>query len=138
MKALNPYLNFNGNTEQAFNFYKSVFGGDFSNLQRFSNMPNHEKLSETDKNKIMHISLPLANGIVLMGSDTIKGMGRSLNSGNNFYLSIDTEGKDETDRLFNALAKDGEIQMPVQNTFWGSYMGMLTDAFGIQWIISNN
>lgn len=136
MRAINPYLNFPGNTEEAFNFYKGVFGGEFAMIQRFRDTPEKDKLPENVKDKIMHIALPLPNGNVLMGTDAMEEMGHPLKTGNNFYLSISTESKDEADRIYNALSEGGNAHMPMADVFWGSYFGMLTDRFGTQFMVS--
>lgn len=136
MIRTNPYLNFQGNTEEVFNFYKSVFGGEFSMLQRFKDTPGSDKLSNNEKEKIMHVSLPLGNGNLLMGSDALESMGQKLIAGNNFYISISAESKEETDKLFKGLSAGGKVEMPLQDTFWGAYFGMLTDKFGTRWMLS--
>jgi PhnB protein len=136
MKSINPYFNFLGNTEEAFNFYKSVFGGEFTTIQRYKDMPDSEKLSESDKKKIMHIAFPVGDGIVLMGSDYCEFMGYKFIEGNNISLVIDTESREDADKLFNGLSTGGKITMPISDTFWGAYYGMFVDKFGIQWMIS--
>lgn len=133
---INPYLNFAGNTEEVFNFYKSVFGGEFLALQRFSDTDAAGNIPEADKNKIMHIAFPLSEHTILMGTDSLESMGQKLNAGNNFYLSLDTETKEDADRIFSALGAGGVVEMPMQVTFWGSYYGSFRDKFGIQWMIS--
>ncbi len=142
MKSVNPYLNFNGNTEEAFNFYKSIFGGEFQAIQRLSDMPADEGLPPmpaSGKNKIIHISLPLGKGNVLMGSDVFEAFGHEKVQGNNVHLSLVAETKEEADKIFKALSADGgKITMPLADQFWGSYYGMLTDKFGIQWMMSFN
>ena len=137
MASVNTYLTFNGNCEEAFNFYKSVFGGDFAYIGRFGEMPEGDGYSvpEADKNKIMHVGLPIGNTI-LMGSDTGGDWAAKLIEGNNFSVSVNTESKEEADRIFNGLAAEGQITMPMENTFWGAYFGMLTDKFGIQWMVN--
>ena len=139
MATTNVYLNFNGNCEEAFNFYKSVFGGDFGYLGRFGEMPesNDYKVPEADKNKIMHVSLAIGNSI-LMGSDTGEEYGKSFVQGNNFSVSVTAASKKEADELFAGLAAGGQVTMPMNDTFWGDYFGMLTDKFGINWMISFN
>ncbi len=135
MKKIDSYICFVDTTEAAFNFYKSVFGGEFSALLRWKDMPDGEcpgMVSEADGEKIMHISLPVGGENVLMGNDVLAGMGPELVSGNNFSISISADDKEEADRLFNALSVDGQPSMPMDNTFWGSYFGMLTDKFGIK------
>lgn len=133
---MNPYLNFNGNSEEAFNFYKSVFGGEFSMLQRFKDTPEGDKLSPEDANKIMHIALPVGVN-TLMATDALESMGQKLVVGNNSHLSIHAESRAEADKLFAALAVGGKIEMPLMDMFWGSYFGMVDDKFGIKWMISH-
>lgn len=139
MATTNTYLNFNGNCEEAFNFYRSVFGGDFGYIGRFGDMPEDEnfKVPEADKKKVMHISLPIGSSI-LMGSDCGSEWSASFLQGNNFSVSITAQSKEEADRLFNGLAADGKVTMALDNTFWGDYFGMLTDKFGINWMMSFN
>lgn len=140
MPVINPYLNFPGNCEEAFNHYKSVFGGEFSYVGRYSEMPPdpNNPLPEKDKNLIMHISLPISNGNVLMGSDSGGEWAQHLSMGNNISISINASSKEEADRIFNALADGGEVTMPMDNTFWGDYFGMCKDRFGINWMMSFN
>lgn len=143
MATVNIYLTFNGNCEEAFNFYKSVFGGDFPYVGRFKDMPASEEhsgsVSDSDMGeRIMHISLPISNETVIMGSDTGGEWASSFQQGNNFSISINAESKEEADKLFNGLAEGGQITMPLNNTFWGDYFGMLTDKFGINWMMSFN
>jgi uncharacterized glyoxalase superfamily protein PhnB/uncharacterized protein YndB with AHSA1/START domain len=136
MAKVNPYLNFAGNTEEAFLFYKSVFGGEFLALQRFKDTPEAGKIPENEQDKIMHVALPIGNGNILMATDALESMGQKLTVGNNFSLSVDAESKEEADRLFNKLSEGGKPTMPMEQTFWGAYFGMLTDRFGIQWMVS--
>lgn len=138
---VNPYLTFKGNCEEAFNFYKTVFGGDFSYLGRFSEMPPQEgvkALPEEDKNKIMHVSLPISKETMLMGSDTGGEWAPKTVVGNNFSISVSVNSKEEADRIFNALSEGGKVTMPMEATFWGDYFGMFTDKFDINWMISYN
>jgi PhnB protein len=137
MTTVNTYLNFNGNCEEAFNFYKSVFGGEFTYIGRFGEMPEGDgyTVPEADKNKIMHVSLPIGN-TVLMGSDTGGDWAPTFVQGNNFSVSINTESKEEANRLFNQLSAGGQVGMPMEDTFWGAYFGMLTDKFGINWMVN--
>jgi PhnB protein len=135
MIVINPYLNFLGNTEEAFNFYKSVFGGEFAVLQRFKDTPAAGDVSPADLDKIMHIALPLSKTNVLMGTDAIESMG-ALTMGNNISLSVIAETDEEAEKLFNALAAGGQVTMPIAKMFWGDYFGMLTDKFGIKWMVS--
>lgn len=136
MITANPYFNFMGNTEEAFNFYKSVFGGRFTTFQRFKDVPGGEKMVEADQEKIMHISLPLGNGNTLMGTDALESMGQTLTIGNNFHVSISPESEAEADELFTKLSVGGQVTMPMDKAFWGAYFGMVTDKFGIQWMIN--
>jgi PhnB protein len=136
MTTINPYLNFMGNTEKAMNFYKSVFGGQFSIFQRFKDIPGGEKMSEDDQQKIMNISLPLRNGNVLMATDTLESMGQALNVGNNIHLAVSVESEKEADRIFKSLSDGGQIKLAMNKAFWGAYFGMLIDQFGIQWMVS--
>lgn len=139
MGAINPYLNFDGNCEAVFDFYKSVFGGEFAYKGRFGEMPGDhcEGLSEEDKNKIMHVSLPV-KGNILMGSDIMEGYGPPFVAGTNFSISITADSKQEADDLFAKLSAGGHPTMPMEATFWGDYFGMLVDKFGIGWMISFN
>ena len=139
MATTNTYLNFNGNCEAAFNFYKSVFGGEFAYIGRFGDMPTSEdyKVSAENQNQIMHVSLPIGNSI-LMGSDTGGEWAPTFVQGNNFSVSITADTKEEADKLFAELAKSGQITMPLADTFWGDYFGMLTDQYGVNWMMSYN
>ena len=134
MLALNPYLNFGGNCLTAFEFYKSVFGGEFAMVMRFDEMPPDQPSMGDEGNLIMHISFPIGKSI-LMGSDTPSAYG-PLVGGNNFSISIDADSMEEADRLFAGLSAGGNATMPMNKTFWGSYFGMLTDQFGVSWMIS--
>ncbi len=136
METVNPYLNFSGNTEAAFVFYKSVFGGEFRALVRFKDTPEADKLSASDKQKIMHVALPIGRGTILMGTDALESMGHRLTVGDNISLSVNVEGKPEADTLFGKLAAGGKVEMAMQDMFWGDYFGMLTDKFGIHWMIA--
>ena len=137
MATTNTYLNFNGNCEEAFNFYKSALGGEFGNISRFGEMPKSDdyKVPETDMSKIMHISLPVGTS-VLMGSDSCGDWAPTFVQGNNFSVSITPESKQEADTIFNALSEGGQITTPLHNTFWGAYFGMITDKFGINWMVN--
>ncbi|MDB5004324.1 MAG: hypothetical protein JWQ34_2549 [Mucilaginibacter sp.] len=136
MISINPYFNFMGNTEDAMNFYKSVFGGEFTAFQRFTDSPGHEKMPKNEQSKIMHVSLPMGPSNAIMATDTLESMGMELTIGNNFYLCVNTESKEETAKFFNKLAEDGQIEMPLNETFWGGYCGMCRDKFGLQWMIT--
>jgi PhnB protein len=134
MKAVNVTLLFDGEAEAAFNFYKSVFGGEFSNVQRLKDMPSPHPMSPEESEKILHMSFPIGNSVI-SGMDMPAGRG-TLNKGNNFMVAVDTESEEETDRAFKGLAEGGEVMMPVAHQFWGAYFGMLKDRFGIQWMLS--
>ncbi|QEH41233.1 VOC family protein [Chitinophaga sp. XS-30] len=136
MATVNPYLNFAGNTEEAFNFYKSVFGGEFSFLQRFKDTPHAGELPAEEQDKIMHIALPIGENMVLMATDTLKSMGQSVHPGDNMSLAISPDNREDTERYFNALADGGKVVMPLEDVFWGAYFGMLVDKFGIQWMVN--
>ncbi len=137
MANINPYLNFVGNTEEAFNFYKSVFGGEFATVMRFGETPGCDEMSiaEDEKDKIMHIALPIG-GNVLMATDMLESMGQKLETGNNFSIAIDAESKEEADKIFDGFAEGGKVEMPLADAFWGAYFGMLTDKFGIRWMVN--
>ena len=136
MVSINPYLNFDGTTEEAFNFYKSVFGGEFAMVMRWKDFPEPDKIPVSQHDKIMHISLPIGKNNMLMATDACESMGPGLTTGNNFNLLLNTENEEESQRIFKALSEGGEATMPLQKTFWGAYFGMLTDKFGIRWMIS--
>ena len=137
MAKLNPYLNFDGNAEEAFNFYKSVFGGEFKGgINRMGDAPGTENLSDEEKNRVMHIALPIAGGDMLMASDIIPSMGHKLVKGNNNYISLFPESREEADRLFNGLSAGGNIEMPLDDMFWGAYYGSFKDKFGVHWMIN--
>ena len=137
MTTVNTYLTFNGNCEEAFNFYKSVFGGEFEHIGKFKDMPENPEfpVAESDREKVMHVTLPIGNTL-LMGSDTGGEWAANFKQGNNFSVSINTDNKDEADRIFAKLSEGGKIIMPMNKTFWDSYFGMFTDKFGIQWMVS--
>ncbi|HSN47752.1 MAG TPA: VOC family protein [Flavobacterium sp.] len=135
MAQINPHINFNGNAEEAFNFYKSVFGGEFSKIMRFKELSSPEfPVAENDANKIMHIALPIGKNI-LMANDVPESMGRTNENENRSKISISAESKEEADKLFNGLSEDGKIEMPIADSPWGSYFGMFRDKFGIEWMI---
>lgn len=139
MAALNVYLNFNGNCEEAFLFYKSVFGGEFLYVGRIKDMPPQEgmpPIPPDQGDKLMHISLMTGAGSTLMGCDVVGGWAQDYKPGNNFALSLNAESMEDADRLFAALSAGGKTTMPMAQTFWGSYFGMLTDKFGIAWMVS--
>jgi PhnB protein len=136
MSAINPYLNFPGTTEEAFNFYKSVFGGEFTSVQRFKDTPESGRVPASELDKIMHIALPIGKGNILMATDALESMGHKLTSGNNFHISISTDSEEEAKKVFKALSEGGTVTIPLDKMFWGAYFGMLTDKFGVQWMVS--
>ena len=139
MATVNVYLTFNGNCEDAFNFYKSVFGGDFRYMGRFGEMPPAEdgkKVNPEDANKIMHVSLPISKETVLMGSDTGGEWAAHYKAGNNFSISVNADSRGEADKLFAGLSGGGQVTMPMGDMFWGSYFGMFTDKYGVNWMVS--
>jgi PhnB protein len=137
MARTNTYLNFPGTTEEAFNFYKSVFGGEFSGggVARLGDFPNPQ-LAEEDKNLIMHIELPILGGHVIMGTDAPESMGFNLVQGNNIHISLEPDSKEETTRLFNGLSAGGKVVTELQDMFWGAFYGTCIDKFGIQWMFN--
>jgi PhnB protein len=134
MATVNTYLNFNGNTEKAFNFYKSVFGGEFTMLQRFKDTPDGDKMPAIEQQKIMHVALPIG-GNVLMGTDVGVTMPQ-VTFGTNSSISISPESEEEAHKLFNGLSAGGKVIMPLGKMFWGALFGMFTDKFGIQWMVN--
>ena len=135
MAAINPYINFNGNAEEAFNFYKSVFGGEFAKIMRFGDMSSPEfPVSEKEANKIMHIALPIGKNI-LMANDVPESMGQVNENENRSKISISAASREEADRLFTGLSAGGNIEMPISDSPWGSYFGMFRDKFGIEWMV---
>ena len=137
MKAANPYLNFKGNTREAFEFYKSVFGGEFQAVLRFRDFGgNGMGVAEKDLDKIAHIALTLGPNALLMGTDVVDGMPGTFTVGTNVYIALEPDSADEADRLFNGLADGGQVQMPLQKTEWAEKYGSLVDRFGVQWMVS--
>ncbi len=136
MASINPYIHFNGNAEEAFTFYRSVFGGNFANIVRFKDM-NFEgsPITEKEAEKIMHIALPIGKHNVLMGSDTPEQLGTHNEKETRSKISISAESKEEADHLFHGLSKDGQVEMPIAESPWGSYFAMFRDKFGIEWMI---
>jgi PhnB protein len=135
MATLNPYLNFDGNCEEAFNFYRTVFGGEFATVMRYKEMPADFQMPESESKKIMHMALPIGQGSMLMGSDTPPSMGPTV-IGSNVSISITAASEAEAARLFNGLSAGGQVTMPLDKAFWGDYFGMLTDKFGVHWMVS--
>jgi PhnB protein len=140
MARTNTYLNFPRNTEEAFNFYKSIFGGEFTGgIARFSDVPPQEgmpPMAEADKNLVMHIELPIVGGHVLMATDAPESMGFKVNFGNNMHISIEPDTRAETIKLFEALSAGGKVTMELQDMFWGAYFGSCTDKYGVQWMVN--
>ena len=134
MATINTYLNFNGNTEEAFNFYKSVFGGEFTTLQRLKDTPDGDKIPAKEKEKIMHVALPIG-GNVLMGTDVPESM-PPVKFGTNSSISIDAASEEEARNLFNGLSAGGKVEMPLEKMFWGAYFGFFIDKFGVQWMVN--
>jgi PhnB protein len=137
MTRLHSYLNFAGNAEEAFNFYRSVFGGEFSSVVRFKDFPMEGvSIPEEDEEKIMHIGLPIGEDDILMASDTLQSLGQELVQGNNVYVSVNPTSKEEADRMFKALSEGAEIEMPIADQVWGDYYGALKDKFGVMWMVN--
>lgn len=135
MATINPYLNFLGNTEEAFNFYKSVFGGEFAMVMRFRDTEHGANVPDADKDKIMHIALPIG-GNMLMGTDCLTSLGQKLNFGDNFSISAHGETLEQSQALFDGLSAGGTVAAPFKKEFWGDYFGLLFDKFGVQWMVS--
>lgn len=140
MARVSTYLNFSRSTEEAFNFYKSVFGTEFvGGISRMRDVPAREgrsELNDEDRNLVMHVELPILGGHMLMGTDAPGSMGLELNFGNNMYINLEPDTRKETDELFRALAEGGEIETALQEMFWGDYYGSLTDRFGVRWMFN--
>ncbi len=140
MASVSTYLNFSRNTEEAFNFYKSVFGGDFDGgIRRMGEVPPQEgqpPMKEEDKNLVMHVSLPITGGHLLMGTDAPESMGFKVNFGNNVYINIEPDTRAEVDKLFKALSEGGKVEMDPQEMFWGDYFASCTDKFGVNWMFN--
>ena len=135
MALINPHINFNGNAEEAFNFYKSVFGGEFAKIMRFKDLASAEfPVAENEANKIMHIALPIGNSI-LMANDVPEILGRTNENENRSKIVISAASKEEADKLFNGLSEGGQIEMPISDSPWGSYFGMFRDKYGIEWMV---
>ena len=135
MASINPHINFNGNAEEAFNFYKSVFGGEFAKIMRFKDLASAEfPVAEHQANKIMHIALPIGKSI-LMANDVPEILGRTNENENRSKIVISAESKEEANKLFNELSVGGQIEMPISDSPWGSYFGMFRDKYGIEWMV---
>lgn len=138
MPKLNPYLNFDGKAEEAFTFYKSVFGGEFvGGIHRMGGAPGTENLSEEEKQRVMHIALPIGNDL-LMASDIMPSMNQQLTVGNNNYISVFPDSRQQADEYFKALSEGGKIEMPLEDQFWGDYFGCFSDKYGVYWMINYN
>ena len=135
MATINPHINFNGNAEEAFNFYKSEFGGEFSKIVRFKELASEEfPIPAHEENKLMHIALPIGN-CKLMGNDVPEFMGRTNENENRSKIVISAESKEEADKLFNGLSVGGQVEMPIDDSPWGTYFGMFRDKYGIEWMV---
>ena len=136
MAQINPYIHFNGNAEEAFSFYKSVFGGEFAKIMRYKELSSPEfPIGEKDANRLMHITLPIGKSTVLMGSDVLEIMGQVTENDNRNTISISAESREEADKLFNGLSEGGKIEMPITDGPWGAYFGMFADKYGIEWMV---
>ncbi len=135
MTKMNVYLNFMGKTEEAFEFYRSIFGGEFEGgINRMKDVPG-VTLKPGEENAVMHIALKIGDNL-LMGTDALESMGHSLTIGNNINISLHPDTKEEADRIFKALAEGGEVEMPIQDMFWGDYFGACADKYGVRWMIN--
>ncbi len=133
---VNPYLNFDGDAEEAFHFYRSVFGGEFITNMKMADAPNINGVLQDERDRTMHISLSIGEDTILIASDIRPSMGKSLNKGNNNYISLHPDSRREADRFFRGLSEAGEIGMPMEDQFWGDYYGSLTDRFGVNWMVN--
>ncbi|MBC7934712.1 MAG: VOC family protein [Rhizobacter sp.] len=133
---VHPYLNFDGKAEEAFLFYKSVFGGEFLANMKMNEMPGGKHLPAEEQNRTMHIALPIGEGTLLMASDTVPSAGHKMQFGNQTHIMLSPETKEEADKLFNGLSEDGEIDMKIEEASWGDYFGSFTDKFGIKWMVN--
>lgn len=140
MSRVSTYLNFPRQTEEAFNFYKSVFGGEFSSeINRMGSVPvqpGTPAMKDEDKNLVMHVALPILGGHVLMGTDAPESMGFTVKFGNNIYINLEPDTREETDKLFAKLSEGGKVEMALQEMFWGDYFGSCTDKYGVQWMFN--
>lgn len=137
MALINPYIHFNGNAEEAFTFYKSVFGGAFTKIMRYKDLSGPDyPIPENDANRIMHIALPIGKSNTLLGSDVMEVMGKVTENDNRNTISITAESREEADQLFNGLSAGGQIEMPMADGPFGAYFGMFADKYGIQWMVA--
>ncbi|MBW8361262.1 MAG: VOC family protein [Kaistella sp.] len=138
MAKLNSYLNFDGTAEEAFRFYRTVFGGEFAGeIHRMGSAPGTENLSDDEKNRVMHVALPVGSDL-LMGSDIIPAFGQSLTLGNSNYVSVFPDSREDAERIFNGLSEGGKLEMPLEDQFWGDYFGSFQDKYGIHWMVNYN
>ncbi|MBD1392008.1 VOC family protein [Mucilaginibacter glaciei] len=136
MPAINPHVNFNGNAEEAFTFYKSVFGGEFAKVIRFKDLANDEfPVAKHEENKVMHIALPIGNGSMLMANDVPEAMGPTNENENRSKIVISADSKEEANHLFNGLSAGGGVEFPISDSPWGTYFGMFRDKYGIEWMV---
>ncbi|RYU90545.1 VOC family protein [Mucilaginibacter terrigena] len=136
MRAINPWINFNGNAEEAFTFYKSVFGGEFTKVIRFKDLASDEfQIPEKEANKLMHIALPIGKHNVLIANDVPEFMGRVNESENRSKISVSAESREQADKIFNGLSAGGDVEGPIGDSPWGTYAGMFRDKYGIEWIV---
>lgn len=139
MTKVHTYLNFAGNAEEAFEFYRSVFGGEFSSRVRFQDMPMEGvDIPEQDQDKMMHIALPIGDDDILMASDALESLGQQLSQGNNVYVSLHPDSREEADRIFSSLSQGGEVEMPIADQMWGDYFGSFKDKFGVRWMVNHS
>jgi len=137
MAHINPYIHFNGNAQEAFTFYKSVFGGEFANVKRYKDLSSPEHpIAENDADRLMHIALPIGKNDILMGSDVLQIMGQVTENDNRNTIAIIAESREEADKLFNGLSAGGKIEMPIADSPFGSYFGMFADKYGVQWMVN--
>jgi PhnB protein len=135
MALINPHVNFNGNAEEAFTFYRSVFGGEFTKIVRFKDLSSPGMhITKKEENKIMHIALPIGNSM-LMANDVPEAMGRTNENENRSKIVVSAESKEEADKLFSGLSEGGQVEMPIANSPWGTYFGMFRDKYGIEWMV---
>lgn len=133
------YLNLAGNAAEAFGFYRSVFGGEFSSHVRFRDLPMEGvEIPEEDQDKALHIALPIGDNDLLMASDALESLGQKLEPGNNSYISIHPDSREEADRIFSALSAGGQVEMPIAEQVWGDYYGAFTDRFGVRWMVNHS
>jgi PhnB protein len=136
---VHSYLNFAGNTEEAFNFYRSVFGNEFSSVVRFKDFPMEGvTIPKEDEDKMMHIALPIGEDNVLMATDALESLGQQVVQGNNVYVSVHPDSREEASRIFSALSQGADVEMPIADQAWGDYFGSLKDKFGVMWMVNHS